>query len=196
MCTTTCFISFSLGACVYHIVAYCCHNPNQWKNSISWVHWCSETSVPLVEAYLMVKFIFTPFIWVVVPMRSSSTLLLHMESWDIWYVFDIWCSVCWLVPSWVPFAFPLQGLKTPRFVEVLLCPPGKWNGPSMRSNLWNGGPRKGLQVSKGLNFHLFPVLGDGHQSTQYPIVGLYTHYKDFLLKVGWPSWIWGVVWKI
>ena len=33
----------------------------------------------------------------------------------------------------------------------------------------------------GLNSHWFPVVGDGHQPNRR---GVYTHYKDSLLKVG------------
>ncbi len=42
----------------------------------------------------------------------------------------------------------------------------------------------------GSKLPLFPYLiGDGHQPNSR---GLYTHYKDSLLKVGWPSPIQGV----
>ena len=36
----------------------------------------------------------------------------------------------------------------------------------------------------GLNSHYFHTIGDGHQPNSR---GLYTHYKDSLWKVGWPS---------
>ena len=36
-------------------------------------------------------------------------------------------------------------------------------------------------VRSGLNFHYFHIVGDGHQPHSR---GLYTHYKDSLLKVG------------
>ena len=39
-------------------------------------------------------------------------------------------------------------------------------------------------VRSGLNSHYFHIIGDGHQPNSR---GLYTHYKDSLLKVGWPS---------
>ena len=39
---------------------------------------------------------------------------------------------------------------------------------------------------QGLNSHYFHIIGDGHQPNSR---GLYTHYKGFLLKVGWPSLI-------
>ena len=41
-----------------------------------------------------------------------------------------------------------------------------------------------LYVRSGLNYHYFHIIGDGHQPNSR---GLYTHYKDSLLKVGWPS---------
>ena len=40
-----------------------------------------------------------------------------------------------------------------------------------------------------LNSTYFHIIGDGHQPNSR---GLYTHYKDSLLKVGWPSPIQGV----
>ena len=36
-------------------------------------------------------------------------------------------------------------------------------------------------VCQGLNSHYFHIIGDGHQPNSR---GLYTHYKDSLLKVG------------
>ena len=36
-------------------------------------------------------------------------------------------------------------------------------------------------MCQGLNFHYFHIIGDGHQPNSR---GLYTHYKDSLLKVG------------
>ena len=36
-------------------------------------------------------------------------------------------------------------------------------------------------VRSGLNSHYFRMIGDGHQPNSR---GLYTHYKDSLLKVG------------
>ena len=39
-------------------------------------------------------------------------------------------------------------------------------------------------MCQGLNSHYFHIIGDGHQPNSR---GLYTHYKDSLLKVGWPS---------
>ncbi len=45
-----------------------------------------------------------------------------------------------------------------------------------------------LDVRSGLNSHYFHIVGDGHQPNSR---GLYTHYKDSLLKVGWPSPIYG-----
>ena len=38
-----------------------------------------------------------------------------------------------------------------------------------------------LFVRSGLNSHYFHIIGDGHQPNSR---GLYTHYKDSLLKVG------------
>ena len=38
-----------------------------------------------------------------------------------------------------------------------------------------------LYVRSGLNSHYFHIIGDGHQPSSR---GLYTHYKDSLLKVG------------
>ena len=38
-----------------------------------------------------------------------------------------------------------------------------------------------IHVCWGLDSHWFPVVGDGHQPNSR---GLYTHYKDSLLKVG------------
>ena len=37
-------------------------------------------------------------------------------------------------------------------------------------------------VCQGLNSHYFHIIGDGHQPNSRD---LYTHHKDFLLKVGW-----------
>ena len=42
-----------------------------------------------------------------------------------------------------------------------------------------------LNVRSGLNSHYFHIIGDGHQPNSSK--GLYTRYKDSLLKVGWPS---------
>ena len=42
----------------------------------------------------------------------------------------------------------------------------------------------GYYMCQGLNSHYFHIIGDGHQPNSR---GLYTHYKDFLLKMGWPS---------
>ena len=36
-------------------------------------------------------------------------------------------------------------------------------------------------MCQGLNSHYFHIIGDGHQPNSR---GLYTHYKDSLLKVG------------
>ena len=36
-------------------------------------------------------------------------------------------------------------------------------------------------MCQGLNSHYFRIIGDGHQASSR---GLYTHYKDSLLKVG------------
>ena len=44
-------------------------------------------------------------------------------------------------------------------------------------------------MCQGLNSHYFHIIGDGHQPNSR---GLYTHYKDSLFKVGWPSPIQGV----
>ncbi len=45
-------------------------------------------------------------------------------------------------------------------------------------------------MGQGLNSHCFPMVGDGHQPNSR---GLYTHYKDSLLKIGGlPSPIQGV----
>lgn len=49
--------------------------------------------------------------------------------------------------------------------------------------LWSHTSRSLNHLCWGLNFHYFHV-GDGHQSNSS---GLYTDYKDFLLKVGWPA---------
>ena len=38
-----------------------------------------------------------------------------------------------------------------------------------------------LYMCQGLNSHYFHIIGDGHQPNSR---GLYTHYKDSLLKVG------------
>ena len=43
---------------------------------------------------------------------------------------------------------------------------------------------KKIHMCQGLNSHYFHIIGDGHQPNSR---GLYTHYKDSLLKVGWPS---------
>ena len=42
-------------------------------------------------------------------------------------------------------------------------------------------PNHGFNMRQGLNSHYFHIIGDGHQPTSR---GLYTHYKDSLLKVG------------
>ena len=39
----------------------------------------------------------------------------------------------------------------------------------------------GFYMCQGLNSHHFHIIGDGHQPNSR---GLYTHYKDSLLKVG------------
>ena len=39
----------------------------------------------------------------------------------------------------------------------------------------------GSHMCQGLNSHYFHIVGDGHQPNSR---GLYTHYKDSLLKVG------------
>ena len=39
----------------------------------------------------------------------------------------------------------------------------------------------GAHMCQGLNPHYFHIIGDGHQPNSR---GLYTHYKDSLLKVG------------
>ncbi len=41
----------------------------------------------------------------------------------------------------------------------------------------------GIYLCQGLNSHYFHIIGDGHQPNSR---GLYTHYKDSLLKVGGP----------
>ena len=41
-----------------------------------------------------------------------------------------------------------------------------------------------IQMCWGLNSHHLHIIGDGHQPNSR---GLYTSYKDSLLKVGWPS---------
>ena len=46
-----------------------------------------------------------------------------------------------------------------------------------------------MDMCWGLNSHYFHVVGVGHQPNNR---GLYTHYKDSLLKVEWPSPIKGV----
>ena len=38
-----------------------------------------------------------------------------------------------------------------------------------------------VHLCQGLNSHFFHIIGDGHQPNSR---GLYTHYKDSLLKVG------------
>ena len=38
-------------------------------------------------------------------------------------------------------------------------------------------------MCQGLDSHYFNIIGDGHQPNSR---GLYTQYKDSLLKVGWP----------
>ena len=48
----------------------------------------------------------------------------------------------------------------------------------------------GLYVRSGLNSHYFHIIGDKLINPNSR--GLYTHYKDSLLKVGWPSPIQGV----
>ena len=59
---------------------------------------------------------------------------------------------------------------------------------SVRKGLQQGGggshqPEKTTHVRSGLNSHYFHIIliGDGHQPNSR---GLYTHYKDSLLKVG------------
>ena len=48
-----------------------------------------------------------------------------------------------------------------------------------------------VYMCQGLNSHYFHIMGDGHQPNSR---GLYTHYKDSLLKVGGlPSPIQGVL---
>ena len=37
--------------------------------------------------------------------------------------------------------------------------------------------------ARALNSHCFPCNGDGKLN---PIVGVYKHHKDFLLRIGWP----------
>ena len=46
------------------------------------------------------------------------------------------------------------------------------------------GIRVVIHMCWGLNSHYFHIIGDGHQPNSR---GLYTTYKDSLLKVGWPS---------
>ena len=41
--------------------------------------------------------------------------------------------------------------------------------------------KKRNQMCQGQNSHYFHIIGDGHQPNSR---GLYTHYKDSLLKVG------------
>ena len=51
-------------------------------------------------------------------------------------------------------------------------------------------PIRNDDMCQGLNSHYFHIIGDGHQPNSR---GLYTHYKDSLLKVGGlPSPIQGV----
>ena len=38
-----------------------------------------------------------------------------------------------------------------------------------------------MHMCQGLNYHYFHIIGDGHQPNSR---GLYTHYKDSLLKGG------------
>ena len=62
-----------------------------------------------------------------------------------------------------------------------------WGGNSSKSN-------PDISVLKchmcwGLDSQCFHIRGDGHQPNSR---GLFTHYKDSLLKLGWPSPIQGV----
>ena len=51
-------------------------------------------------------------------------------------------------------------------------------------NVYLLSPKKEKHMCQGLNSHYFHIIGDGHQPNSR---GLYTHYKDSQLKVGWPS---------
>ena len=163
-------LNFAWMYCVYYYlfylifigslcVSYCCHNPNQWKNSTSWVHWCSENLRTARRKHT--------WWWNSYSHRSFGLLcqcvqaLRYYFTWkvgifDMYLIYDVVFVGLFLLGSLLRFL--CRDWKTPRFVEVLLCPPGKWNGPSMRSNLWNGGPRKGLQVSQGSKLPFVPCV--------------------------------------
>ena len=58
----------------------------------------------------------------------------------------------------------------------------KWLGGFRETFYHKGkGPQKWSYHHKCLNSHYFHIIGDGHQPNSR---GLYTHYKDSLLKVG------------
>ena len=59
-----------------------------------------------------------------------------------------------------------------------------WTPKTRMKEEWTKMGDPNSNMCQGLNSHYWHIIGDGHQPNSR---GLYTPYKDSLLKVGWPS---------
>ena len=81
---------------------------------------------------------------------------------------DFWLSGEFL-RIWIESGIPDDKVRWGRTVEI------PWSEETKVNQLW-------IWVPGSINSHWFPLVGDGHKPNSS---GLYTHYKDSLLKVGW-----------